>query len=186
MATDTEIKQVLALLKNSYPDWMTRHLDELSLGVYRIFLAQWPGELVLAAALEHLADSETGELPRFPLISDFTRRLTRLSTQQNQSQSGNPIAAHTALQDAIAQVGSYRQPQFEDPLLAQVVEQLGWQNLCRSTNPVADRARFLDAYRDAVHEARLDVARPPEIKALLERWSAQKLITNGAREEAGT
>lgn len=51
---------------------------------------------------------------------------------------------------AIQERGAYRQPGvdfvFHDPTTAQCVAALGWQALCLSENPVADRARFIEMY----------------------------------------
>lgn len=46
--------------------------------------------------------------------------------------------------------GSHRTPgvefTFDDPITAQLVKAFGWRDLCASTNPIADRARFIEAY----------------------------------------
>lgn len=47
---------------------------------------------------------------------------------------------------AMRGVGSYGVPRFKDPLVAEVVKTMGWQTLCASDNPEADRAHFMRIY----------------------------------------
>lgn len=59
-----------------------------------------------------------------------------------------------------------RSPRFRDPIVARVVEAMGWNNLRMSTNQMADRAQFLKFYesfsRNEISEQRLT----SEFKAL--------------------
>lgn len=47
---------------------------------------------------------------------------------------------------AIRRVGVHRTPTFDDPIVARVVEQMGWANWCNSENIVADRAHGAKIY----------------------------------------
>ena len=57
--------------------------------------------------------------------------------------------------DAVSRFGFYRDPEFNDPLVARCVDALGWQTLCSSENQVSDRARFIDLY-DALAASQRD------------------------------
>ena len=65
---------------------------------------------------------------------------------------------------AIAAEGAYRSPgsdfAFADPITAHCVAALGWQNLCSSENPVADRARFIELYDQTAAQSRRDLQSP--------------------------
>lgn len=56
----------------------------------------------------------------------------------------------------VHRVGSYRTPQFADPVTARCVQQLGWQEICLSENQVADRARFVELYDQLAQTVRRD------------------------------
>lgn len=74
---------------------------------------------------------------------------------------------------AVGRYGAYREPQFDDPLVARVVGWFGWRALCLSENAVADRARFIEAFERAAGEARTqsqsartELERPPTVHEL--------------------
>lgn len=47
---------------------------------------------------------------------------------------------------AVRRFGYYRRPVFDDPVVARVVQSLGWEEICASENQAADRARFIETY----------------------------------------
>jgi hypothetical protein len=47
---------------------------------------------------------------------------------------------------AVRRYGVYRSPVFDDPIVARVVQSLGWVEICNSENAAADRARFIQTY----------------------------------------
>lgn len=47
---------------------------------------------------------------------------------------------------AVRKFGVYRTPSFDDPVVARVVQSLGWEVICNSENQAADRARFIETY----------------------------------------
>lgn len=74
--------------------------------------------------------------------------------------------------EAVGRFGSYRDPQFADPVTERCVRQLGWREICLSENQVADRARFVQLYdglaqthrRDELTRALPAVARHRELR----------------------
>lgn len=62
------------------------------------------------------------------------------------------------LRATITKVGYMREFPSTYPLVKRVVDRLGWQNLCQSTNQAADRARFLELYRELVERLVSDAA----------------------------
>lgn len=69
---------------------------------------------------------------------------------------------------AVRYVGSYRNPAFRDPIVAHVVAQLGWSNICLEGGSDAPlRARFCEAYDAAASAERREVlASPARLRAL--------------------
>lgn len=70
---------------------------------------------------------------------------------------------------------------FRDPLVAKAVSRLGWSELCRSENPAADRARFIELYDALVREERHLAAARPAVRSELLLERAPALSAPGAR-----
>lgn len=64
---------------------------------------------------------------------------------------------------------------FTHPAIAAVVNALGWQTLCESTNEVADRAHFARMYDARVDADRAHVAIPPAARAVLDQYAPAAL-----------
>lgn len=89
-------------------------------------------------------------------------------------------AAWSAVQEAIARFGSYRDPEFADPIVDRVVRSMGWKHLCASTNQVADRAHFLQMYRAARDRARFVQDAPASVLAFAD---SQRELAAPAEDE---
>lgn len=169
MATPDELHPILAVLSAAFP---TFSLTDATMQVYERMLADLDAHLLEAAALQHVADNRY-----FPTISEL-RALCR--------EIGNPGAlapseAWGIVIREIQNVGSYGTPNFGDPLITTAVEQIGgWKHLCLSENVIADRARFIDAFRDLRSTVTRELALLPAVKAL-----AEKMRTPALRLEAG-
>ncbi len=60
-------------------------------------------------------------------------------------------------------------PDFSHPAIGEAVRQVGgWRRLLRSTNHVADRARFLDLYREIAKKEQSEERDLPAVKGYLE------------------
>lgn len=57
---------------------------------------------------------------------------------------------------AVRRFGRYRDPVFDDPLVARCVAALGWVEICDSENQQADRARFIQLYDELAVSDRKD------------------------------
>jgi hypothetical protein len=94
------------------------------------------------AALRVLLQTRTW----LPSVADI--RSTALEITRGPVRAGGE--AWGSVLRAISAEGVYRQPGvdfvFADPVTAQCVAAFGWQNLCSSENPTADRARFVELY----------------------------------------
>jgi hypothetical protein len=79
-----------------------------------------------------------------------------------------PEEAWAFVTRAFTVTGRYRPFPRTHPLVADVVDALGWETLCNSDNPVADRAHFLQLYRARLERGRRAAAaapgaRPPQL-----------------------
>jgi len=81
-----------------------------------------------------------------PSVADV--RATALEIMRGPVRAGGE--AWGGVHRAMSTEGAYRQPGVDfvlaDPISARCVQALGWQALCLSENPIADRARFIDMY----------------------------------------
>lgn len=154
MATETTIRQIVAVLVTEYAEQSNKMSDEQIAGKVTLFvqsLTDIDDETLKAAALRHINTS-----PFFPKVSDLRAAAAALAYQP----SPDPIEAWGKVRQAMSRYGAYgvpcgeedgwgyRPPVFDDPIINHLVKQFGWRELCLSDEDTAmsDRARFLDAY----------------------------------------
>jgi hypothetical protein len=88
--------------------------------------------------------------------------------------------AWRAVVTAVARHGCWGEPTFADPIVARVVSAMGWDQLCASTNVMADRAHFLQMYRAAREAALARRDAPPSVRQLMahrDRSAAEQIET---------
>lgn len=74
----------------------------------------------------------------------------------------------------IRKVGSYRgfrgfdEVVWSHPLVGHVADTLGWDNLCQSENPMADRAHFFKLWEQTCERQRADAALPERTRRALD------------------
>lgn len=64
---------------------------------------------------------------------------------------------------------------YAHPVVAETVKLLGGRDIILTDNPTADRARFIEAYREIVSRERKKVAMLPEVKAYITEKRAAQL-----------
>jgi len=136
MATFETITRVLAVASAAYPNF---DLKPETVRVYLKLLADLPDELLEEASLAHIAQSAF-----FPTIAELRSSAGEILDQRDPIPTG--LEAWSEVEDQIRAVGYTGQPRFAHPLTEKLVNSMGWRNLCRSENLVADRAHFLAAY----------------------------------------
>lgn len=161
MATKKEVSALITLLEETY------HVkDEYSDGavlVYHKVLEDIPFEVLEAAALEHIANSQW-----FPKPSELRQKAMSYSIPQIPS----ALEGWGEVQAEIRRVGYMGRPQFANPVTARCVESLGWKYLCLSEDLMADRAHFLKAYDQVSSREQRDRVLLPEVSALAKRLTA--------------
>ena len=73
----------------------------------------------------------------------------------------------------------YRPVEFDDPITAHIVRQMGWRELCASEEPHTDRARFCDAYARIAQRERQQASLPA---ALQDGALSHRQLTPGDRD----
>lgn len=133
--------KALAILQLAYPTDMSRE----RLDMYVNMLMDLPPNL-LASAVTYCIN-HCRFLPSVAELRDTAARATALANGDTDEDSA--ATAWGRVQKAIASVGYTGRPDFsDDPILADVVDHLGWKEICMT--PVDDtailRAQFRKAY----------------------------------------
>ncbi len=133
--TELEAKKIVSVLLGAFP--AARFTDD-TVAIYKRMLADldYP---TANTAVEHLLASAKF-LPSIAEIREAAISL-RVGDRRQGAEGWRDFL------DAVGAVGSHRPaPTFDDSVVGQCVDALGWRELCLSENQVADRARFIELY----------------------------------------
>lgn len=151
--TDTEFETIALALKAAYPSSNVLP-DKYAMKTWYRALSDLDYRVIENAVWEHIS---TSVFP--PSIAEIrgkcTDRLTPMITDWGE--------AWEEVQRAIRRFGSYREGEAVaslSKLTATAVRRLGFLNLCRSDNPVADRANFRMIYEGMVKEEKRQTQLP--------------------------
>lgn len=160
MATSEELDAVLGMLSAFYPEWggkvsPTQLADTVN--VYHAALADVPGYLLRMAALNHISHS-----PWFPKVSELRASALGLIMAGRPT----PEEAWGLVRAEIRRAGSYRSPEFDEPLVAEAVRIMGWSDICMA--PIDQegitRAHFMRIYGSLCNRRDDDVIMLPEVR----------------------
>lgn len=136
--TEVEVRKLVAVLLGAYP--ATRMAPNTAT-VYERMLRDLDYPAANAAVERLLATSKF-----MPSVAEIRESVLSLTTG-DQRPGGDGWGD---VLDAVGRWGVYRIPgrdfQFADPVVAQCVTSLGWEEICNSENQQADRARFIELY----------------------------------------
>lgn len=117
-----------------------------------------------AAVLRHACSSK---FP--PTIAEIREQAAQITAPERRDW----LEGWADVQRAIHRWGMYRPEealnalQEADPLTAKVAGMLGWQNLCLSENPTADRANFRQCYEATQRRDAENAKLPPALRPVL-------------------
>lgn len=132
--TEIEVTKLVGVLAASFPQ---TQMSAKSVNAYVAMLKDIPLDVLTVAVEQCVVESEF--LPTIAKVRNKALSLVRPERK-------DPMEAWGVVLKTIKRVGFYRSPTFDDPLIAQAVDCLGWQYLCTSENIVADRAHFAKVY----------------------------------------
>lgn len=161
MARPEEIEKIWVALCASYPTFGKETDPERlsqTLNIYERLLADLPIEALEAAVMQHIAESRF-----FPTVAELRTKTMILIGPRRPS----AMEAWGDVRKAFSRYGRYRQPEFENPIVAKVVESMGWVSLCDGENEAADRSRFIQAYEIFCRREQEDVLLLPEVRRFL-------------------
>lgn len=155
--TDQEFETVALAIKAAYPNSNVLP-DKYAMKVWYRMLGDLESSVVENAVWEHIGTS-----PFPPSIAEIrekcTARLSPMVTDWGE--------AWEEVQRAIRKYGRYREEEALASLTrmtAVAVRRMGFQNLCSSDNPVADRAHFQRMYEGMVKEEKRQTQIPEFVR----------------------
>ena len=174
--TDETFAAMMDKLQIAY----NKNLSPETWEIYNEMMADIPDELGLRAAMKCMAENKF-----MPTIAELRHAAAEIGT-------AGILPAEVAWEEVAKQiryVGNYGSPKFSQPLIAKVVEMMGWRNLCFSEQPAIDRAQFIKYYNTYRERKVQDLVIPQAVKELGERLSMQKtkakLIWSKDRDKSG-
>jgi hypothetical protein len=156
MTSKNEILKLLKILASTYPGY---NLTEDTPDVYFAVLNDIPYDVLKTAALDHISRS-----PWFPKVSELRKAAVDIALDSRRFP--NAYDAWGEMEYAMRRWGRDRKPDFDNAVLERTIAALGWRNLCMSTNQVADRARFIEAYNIYRQRSIDEAVTLPQVKEL--------------------
>ena len=133
-------QEALAIIGYLATAFVTAKLDESNVETYRAHMLDLP-----YAAAKQATESIVLSSKFFPSIAEI--RETTLRHTPN-VYIPTPSEAWANVAEQLQHAGTWHAPSFAHPLISRAVRTMGWYDLCRSDNPMADRAHFLRIYGD--------------------------------------
>jgi len=140
------------------------NIEPETIVLYVRMLADIDDHVLEQSCLEHISKSQW-----FPKISELRKSAACMSLSARLIPSA--YQAWEELNAGIVRYGHSNEPEWSHPIVQQTVQSLGYYNLCMSTNQVADRARFIEAYGDYKDRFIDDEVTLPEIKMLASKMT---------------
>lgn len=174
MARPEIIDRVFQMLLGAYPAF---EINKNTPGAYHRMLQDLDDEVLEAAVLQHISSSKFFPTPHELRDAAANIELGIDELPPAMEAWGQVVAAMNGGLDHYEEgkfihYGMDNSPCFDNPVLAQTVEAMGWRRLCLSTNEVSDRARFIETYNTYLQRGRQEAVKLPEIRQLAARLRA--------------
>ncbi len=150
------------ILRQLFSAYANAQVTVETIAVYDRLLADIPpGEL------QTVVDQAIAECKFLPTVAELRERyhtLTRTLAQLTATDAWGQVKAE------IRRIGSWGTPTFADPVIAKVVRNMGWNELCMSEAPEGvDRAQFERAYNEIVNRGEQVQKLLPQARDMAER-----------------
>jgi len=169
---EIDLLKIIGMMVAAYPN---TQITDATREVYVKMLSDIPLGVLEPAIQQAMAESEF-----LPTIARIREKALALSQPGHVS----ALEAWGVVKKAMQQVGFYRTPQFDDPLIAKAVDCIGWQTLCSSENQAADRAHFSKVYDSLVKRELEDARMMPEVRQIQQKIRA--LIADHSIPDTGS
>lgn len=154
-----EMEFVLSQLFSAYAN---AKVDEGTVAVYIRLLADIP-----PGDLQTVVDQAIAECKFLPTVAELRDRYHALTRTLGQLTATD---AWGQVKSEIRRIGSWGTPTFDDPVVAKVVRNMGWMELCMSESPEGvDRAQFERMYNETINRGEQVQKLLPQARDLAER-----------------
>ena len=168
MAEEHEIESIFHLMLANY-SYFQREKDaqELAilLDIWKQLLTDIDGGVLKASSLQHISESKW-----FPSVAELRDIAARILYPRRQG----AVEAWGEVQRQFHHPGRYGEPQFSDPITAEVVAQLGWQELCDSEMQAADRKNFVECWNALAQREKADAIMLPQVREVMMQLAESK------------
>ncbi len=163
MADATDILQILSVISAAFPNYQEQPQTP---EVYLQLLGDMDTALLKVAVLQCCSEPGRKFAPTVGEIRGAAAELTRLANHVPSS-----YEAWQEVQQSFRGMGK----PWSHPLVKQAVDIFGWHNLGMSENPVADRARFIEAYEQLLHQGEREQTMLPAVRRYIEENTPLRL-----------
>jgi hypothetical protein len=150
------------ILRQLFSAYANAQVTVETIAVYDRLLADIP-----PADLQTVVDQAIAECKFLPTVAELRERyhaLTRTLGRLTATDAWGQVKAE------IRRIGSWGVPTFDDPVIAKVVRNMGWNELCMSESPEGvDRAQFERAYNEIVNRGEAMQKLLPQARDMAER-----------------
>lgn len=183
MATNDTVVKAIRHILTAYPKERAKlGQDEIRsmFEVWPQYLSDLDETLLMAAVQEHVTHSQW--LPSIAEIRQAAVSLMRQASPAGQS----AIDAWGDVKRAIARVGSYNVPSFDNPITARVVSRMGWREICLSEDPEGViRAQFERYYNGEMERAERQAQQSPAVAGFIASMAADRFTELPAPRTTG-
>jgi hypothetical protein len=139
MATESEVKSIMLLLNEAYPD-SKYTLNDTLIKAWVQILGRYELTTLQAATLKLIAESSF-----VPKVADIVKQIKSLVSL------GQPTAAEAwgIVAQSLREYGYYEQQKGREclpPMIRKVVDEIGYRRLCECDEPEIIRAQFMRMY----------------------------------------
>jgi hypothetical protein len=135
------MNSIAAILRQLFEAYPNNRATEGTVAMYVKLLRDIPVE-----ELQVVTDQAISECTFLPTVAELRQRWYRLTQPQHQLTADAAWGMVTA---EIRRVGAWGSPTFDSPIVARIVANMGWRDLCASENGMADRAHFMRMFEQA-------------------------------------
>lgn len=162
-----ETLKALSALQLAYP----KDFSEQQLDFYVNMLNDIPPDILFAAVRKLINTSSF-----LPTIAELRAEANTVAKMAAGKETMNADEAWGKVQKAIASVGMYEVPDFDDEILAETVKNLGWKEICQT--PIEDTAILRAQFRKAFEQASTRRAEKRETMTAIRQSGVHTAIGN--------
>ena len=160
--TKQEAAKLILLISSNYRNFPEKGKEDAMTALWAVTFADMPYKLVESAAVKYMF---TNKFP--PAISDILEQIDSIVSVENLT----PIEAWGTFLKAVGNFGYYRKKEALeslDEVTRSIIESMGYEYLCQSSDIMADRAHFYKAYEAKVKRKKQEQQIPKMIAQQIE------------------